>query len=308
MAYQTGSAISTSDLVNKLRLFGESIGWLTNRSAGGVWHFRDATSSVYFAMESSNGQQTQHGGQSTIPVGKAIHLVSTTGYDSGAFLKDQPGVGYRSPPSSGSKTTTMELAPSDSGAGNYWFFGTSTYLHAVWARPDGFFRHLQIGTLDKKGMVYSGGQYTQANGIYWNIPNRYTAIWGNDTYNQPALRLGGFDSFNGLMEHPYGLGSGRFSRHPDNALAAGSANAFTGDTVLVPNRVLVEGSNRRRWYVGETPDFAIVSMLYCNPEQILTYGAEEWQVFPCLKKGLIAYGSSDNSWSADIGYAFRVRR
>lgn len=308
MAYQTGMASGPADLVNKLRAFGESIGWLTHKSAHGVWHFRDATSSVYFAIENSTGQSNQTAGRPNFAANTAIHLVSTTGYDPDAFLADQPGVFAISDSIQANKTTFMSLVASGSGEGAYWFYGSPSYLHVVWARPNGAYRHMQVGTLDKKGMQYSGGQYTQANGTSETSTDRYSAIWGNDRNNLPALRLGGFDTFTGRMVHPFGVGNGRFSRHPDNVLAASSANAFTGDTVLVPNRVLVVGSNDRRWYIGETPDFAVVSMLYCNPEQILTYGAEEWQVFPCLKKGLIVYGSSDNSWSADIGYAFRVRR
>lgn len=298
MAYQTGTAGGLVEFVEKFRLFGESIGWLTNKSGAGVWYCRDATSSLYFAMEREPTQQA-----------RILNVVGTTGYDSGASLVDQPGVTSQGTFGPVRKVTTLQLTPADNGEqGAYWFFGTSTYLHAVWRRPTGLYVHLQIGTLDKKGMNYSGGQYTQANGIFYNVAQKYTPVWGDSDYNDPALRLSGFDTFTGIMVHPYGLGNGRFARHPDNALVAASANAFTGDTVLVPNRVMAEGSNRRRWYVGETPDFAVVSMFFCNPEQILTYGAEEWQVFPCYKKGRLGDNSIPSQWSTDIGYAYRVRR
>ena len=307
MAYQTGTASGTADLVNKLRAFGEAIGWVTNHSAHGVWHFRDAGSTMFFGIENCTGQQAQHGANASIPANQAIFLVNSTGYAS-VPLKDQPGVEFGYLPTSQRKVTSMELAHGSTGAGTYWFFGTTAYLHVVWARPEGTYRHMQVGMLDKKGMVYSGGQYAQGNGYYYGGSIPYSALWDTRIYNQNAVRLSGFDTFTGKLEYAYGVGDGRYTEHPDNVLVACSGNAFTGDTVLVPNRVLMVGSNNRRWYLGETSDFAVVSLVHCNPEQILTYGSEEWQVFPCQQKGNIGPLNPLTTGSGDTGYAYRLRR
>lgn len=307
MAYQTGLATSAADLIDKLRVFGEAIGWVTNRSSGGTWYLRNASSTLFFAMEASTGQTAQHDNASgNIPAGRAIYFLSSTSYSTGTLLQ-QPGYAYRSPVS-GRQLPALEFRAAPSGSDRYWFFGTTDYLHVVWRLPGSTYYHMQIGRLDKKGMNYAGGDYAQGTGVYWDSSGDWSSLWGEATYNRNGVRLGGFDVFTGLMEPVLGVGSGRYSAHPDNALVAASANAFTGDTILVPNRLLVLGSNSRRWYIGETPDFAVVSLMYCNPEQILTYGAEEWQVFPNFMKGNIGTANPNRTGSGDTGYAFRLRR
>lgn len=307
MAYQTGTSGSTTDLVNKLRAFGEALGWVTNRSDSGVWYFRDPAASMFFAIESANGAQAQHGRNNNIVAGRAIYALAASGYEASGGLTSQPGYRFQVDPAEAS-VPGMELKIPPTASDRYWFFGTLEYLYVVWRQFDGSYIHLQVGTLDKKGMVYGGGNFVQCTGLYWNSPREYTFLWGSNFYNRNGIRLSGFDTYNGMHQEALGLGDGRYTAHPDNMLVVASANAFTGDTILVPNRILVQGSSNRRWYLGESIDFAVVSLAYCDPEQILTYGAEEWQVFPCFKKGNIGTTNPSKTGSGDTGYAFRLRR
>ena len=100
----------------------------------------------------------------------------------------------------------------------------------------------------------------------------------------------------------------------DELLIAASANEFTGDTVLVPNRVIrTLGAGGRARYLGMTPDFAMVCTDFCEPGDVLIYGAEEWQVFPVDFKGVRArwnesINSNNLTGSGSQGYAYRIRR
>ena len=306
MGYQTGVASSAADLVGQLRVFGESLGWLTNRASSGAWYFRDPTSVMFFAMEVATGIGSQHGRTSNIPVGRAIYVLNASAHSPGT-LRDQPRYQYEGTPTE-NQVPRMELRQAPSGADPYWFFGTQQYLYVVWKQSDGTYVHLHVGSLDKKGMVYSGGAFVQCNGVYWNDSQAYRPLWSEDVYHLNGVRVAGFDTYSDRMIRALGLGDGRYSRHPDSMLVTCSGNAFTGDTVLVPNRVLVQGSSNRRWFLGESLDFAVVSLTYCDPEQILTFGAEEWQVFPCYLKGNIGTVNPIRSGSGDTGYAFRLRR
>ncbi len=262
---------------------------------------------MFFAIESATGLSEQHGRNMNIPGGRAIYVLAASGYEDSGGLTAQPGYRPYVDPADAS-VPGMELKQAPTAADRYWFFGTLQYLYVVWQQSDGSYLHLQVGVLDKKGMMYDGGNFAQCTGIYWNVANPYSTVWTDSSYNGNGVRLGGFDIYTGLRAEALGLGNGRYTQHPDNMLVVASANAFTGDTVLVPNRILVRGSSNRRWYLGETLDFAIVSMAYCDPEQILTYGSEECLVLPCFMKGNIGTTTPVRTGSGDTGYAFRLRR
>lgn len=312
MAYKTGMAGSLHDFVNALRLLGESVGWVTQRESHGRWYFRNQASTQMYAMEVSDGTSDQHGavnGMSPFPNGRAVLCSGHTSLDPNKRMRGHPG----SSVPNNQPITYMSLKETSATFNPYYMFATTEYIHAVWENPEKHFYHIQVGMLDKKGMVYDGGQYIQATGVYWeNATYKESFVWASlQGDNSNRVRLTGFDAFNdsnGWYGDLTALGNGRYSRHADAPMAAASANAFTGDTVLVPCRVLRSGSNRREWYLGEVRDFAIVSMMYCVPGQILTYGAEEWQVFPAYKIGQIGTSNPSRTFSGDVGYAYRVRR
>lgn len=304
MAYQTGTTNSLNDLLNKFRAFAISSGWLVDyydSSGSATLMIHDVEAKAFFSLKVSSGVR----GEGTYPVdsfspftpvGRSIFLAGNTGYSSDWPWNLQPGStrtdGVPADAWANTRIIAEMLAPTTGPYTRFYFFGAETYLHIVLEVAPAQFRHMRMGTLDKKGMEYMGGQYASAEGV-----------------GSPRIRAEGFDGITTIWSSgDLSIGLGTL----DTIILGAKGNDFSGDTILVPNRAMLASPGNRSRFLGEFPDTAICSMQYAEPGDVLIYGAEEWQVFPILYKGTTGIqGQPVNpvtNGSGMQGRAFRIRR
>jgi len=150
MAYFTGTANNPADLLLKLKSHAESLGWITDSSSTDEWccHNTDG----YWSIKAFNNR---------------LELCGNTGFNSSAIWRKQPGTtaanggSYYDYGVYYALNTTPFIA--------YHLFAAENYLHLVVEVDSGSFRPLLIGSLDKRGAVYEGGQYVC--GLYWYFYN-----------------------------------------------------------------------------------------------------------------------------------------
>lgn len=311
MAYQTGAASSPADLLAKLRSFAEEVGWTTTAANASVWAFRSAQGGDFTIRISSTTPQD------------AWELHGSTGNIVGVLdPKQQPGDSV----SQGLRGNVAAYFVPGSGGPytRYHFFGTLQYLHVALEIQSGVFGHAFVGTLDKKGMNYSGGQYLQ--GSYFRYPHgtifqTVNSPYGNWTTFGPtapwssrqtlgAVRVGGFAGFPDpyWMNNTLGIGKGPYSNyHPDQALTASCKSNYLRKPLIVPNRVLVPQLpvtlDSRLIPLGDVPDFGITDISRNAPGDVLLFGQDEWMVFPAYRRGPEHW-----NYSVDVGYAYLLRR
>lgn len=314
MAYQSGASSSLTDLLTKLRLFAEGLGWTTTAANDTTWAFRSPQSGDFTLRLSTNvnlpNVLEMHGSTGNI-TGVLNPLMQPN--NSNAYSTRGDVVGLFRPGSGGPYT-------------RYHFFGTMQYLHLALEVQSGAFAHMFVGRLNKKGMTYEGGEYLQAS--HWRFPHgeirpinsgspsgNWTPGFGSPSNPwQPksslnAVRVTNLVNYPGVVwaSEAFGIGKGPFSDlHPDQALSATCKCDYLHKPLIVPNRVLIrqrpvtEGS--RLLALGETPDFGITDISRNSPGDILIYGEDRWMVFPAYRRGSEPY-----NYSIDVGYAYLVR-
>ena len=128
MAYQTGPVGTLHEFVNKLRLFAESAGWITDRSSHGKWYFHNPAMTLYFGMEVSDGTAAQIGRPlPNVPSGNAIYIQGAKGFDAAKALRGQPGTSIETDGS----PSHMALRGGFVGDETYYFFATLDYLSLI---------------------------------------------------------------------------------------------------------------------------------------------------------------------------------
>jgi hypothetical protein len=92
-----------------------------------------------------------------------------------------------------------------------------------------------------------------------------------------------------------------------NDLWRRSPSNLSGYQPLVPImfgiRVNFEGANRST-IIGQMPDIRRVSMKYFTPAQVITVGADDWQVFPMVNSDTVNT-TNGQEYSGYEGFAFK---
>jgi len=305
MAYFTGTANNPADLLLKLKSHAESIGWITDWSNADTWccHNNDG----YWSIKAFDNR---------------LELCGNSGFQSGLAWDNQPGNSKNHTTNNNSAYRYNPYA--QTGAGPfvvYHLFAASDYLHLTVEIASGQFRPLFIGTLDKRGAVYNGGQYVCGS---YESPsdkgiNRGYSLYPFDGFNgyYPAqasrIRLDAqdgapspdwlfFSSGGSYPRYAAGLGRGYCSNnHPSSLLVETSANALTGGTLLIPCTIYTVGAENRTRMIGEVKDFAVCRMDYLSPGDTITVGQEQWRVFPPIERTAL-----DAQGSGMVGYAYKV--
>jgi len=306
MAYFTGTANNPADLLLKLKSHAESIGWITDRSVSDEWCCHNA------------------GGFWSIKAfADRWELCGNTGFQGGVAWDNQPG---SSAYVSGSYRYNTVLALTTTPFVAYHLFATADYLHLVTEVASGQFRPFFIGTLDKRGAVYDGGQYVSGFRGYSNgsHPSHY-AVNNSSAYypftdetsdyypglsskvrvdNQDGSPSPTWFAFSRDYSNyrVMGLGRGYASYyHPSAMLVETSANALTGGTLLIPCTIYTVGAENRTRMIGEVPDFRVCRMDYLSAGDTVVVGSEQWRVFPPIERT-----ASDSQGSGMVGYAYKV--
>ena len=309
MAYLSGPASSPTDLLAKLRTFAEGIGWTTTAASDTVWAFRSTQGGNFTIRIISNPANSWELHGSTGNITGLLNPLQQPGSSNNNSLRGNV-VAYFVPSSAGPYT-------------RFHFFGTARYLHVVLEIQSGVFGHVFIGTLDKKGRTYSGGEYLQGSyyryphGTIYRVDQNPTGNWTNTSPTTPwasrqalgAVRVGGFAGF----PEPYwmgsllGIGKGPFTDyHPDIALTAACKCDYLRKPLIVPCRVIAPqlpvSDSSRLIPLGEVSDFGITDISRNAPGDVLIYGQDKWMVFPAYRRGPEQY-----NYSVDVGFAYLLR-
>nr|WP_249276997.1 hypothetical protein [Pseudomonas aeruginosa] len=111
MAYFTGTANNPSDLLGKLRVHAESLGWVTDRASASEWLCHNADG--YWSFNAGANQ---------------FQMAGNTGFDNSLAWNAQPGNSVQNNPYSSKGPTVAQL--SGGPFTRYHLFATAAYLHA----------------------------------------------------------------------------------------------------------------------------------------------------------------------------------
>lgn len=319
MAYSTGTVNSYSDLLTKLKALAEAQGWVSASYAeNDELRLQSAAGDQFYTFKRISNDTL--GNLVSYPYstyGECIAILGSTSFSSGAAWNAQPG-NSRDNGVLTSVVTLLRIGTTGPWV-KYHAFVTATYIHMVVEIVTGMFGHLMVGILDKQGLSYSGGQYVaasflpipptpdvttsaaNANGIaapYVSYP--FTTAY--PYYTTTKMHLTGIDSeaanawqssgnpSNAGQGQIYGMGgltgyTGYGFMHPEALYIAGTPNSIDASTMLLPHRVYYSGAQSRLRFVGQVPDQFVCDMSYLTAGDIVTFGDDEYMVFPTYRKG-----------------------
>lgn len=318
MAYQSTTATSTGDVLDKIRLFAIAQGWTENRwrdstetskgkelciSHADAGYFNLVHDKTYF---STNSKATYD-----------ISLNASPGFDSTKKTYEQ------SDRSADSRCSLFEYANKSR---NVYLFGNTQYIYVVQKLTEyqNLYIHLCFGAIDK-GWSYTGGQFVTAT--WWDFSDapiitrnvhQTTAIfvfaspafspeyrfqktvyglslrcdfadtagvnWHNTHTNKQHSRFVPNPRPNdGYLEGGYPIYKHNNFRAPYGDLSAAlpqTMNALSPMLPLVP--AILKGTNH--YLPGQWPDVRYVNLSSIAPEQEITLGSDVWVCFPIIAK------------------------
>lgn len=288
MAYETGNALNTTDLLDKIRIFALAQGWTSNRFSaitGGYW------------LNLSKGAQfvnlTSH------DVNGTISGQGATSYDSGSAHTAQPG-----------RISTNQWAVTNDLVGpytGYHFFGGADYIHVVVQVSPGRYAHFGFGTLLKYG-AYTGGEYVY--GTWWSFRSVGTFGSPNSTYHSPPfdatystatssshdggtyftmVRFAEAASAQGswlrtaqsvISGYATGFSRATNTSTPTDSIMARQPAVFNGMSQVVPIHISAVRNDTLVSWLGSPKDMRQFRMYYHEHGDVLAMGQDEWIVFP----------------------------
>lgn len=310
MAYQSTTATSTADVMDKLRLFAIAQGWTINR-------WRDTPDSQanpnvgkelciyhadcgYFNLyeEKWHYRGWALGGNGFLTHNHIVTEISTS-FDSTKTTWEQPGS------VAGEYFRCGDFVFSSDVTTSVKFFGTTQYIYMV-AEHNGSHTHLLMGNIDK-AWNYTGGQFLTitfwGKGVEGNAhhavdwitpfrsnvdvityigPRRYRTkikamIMRCDLPGQSAPQ---WHTSTGSLLPGYGTGH-------DNVYSVNlfhnlpqTMNALSPLLPIVPAII----SNDKTYLPGVFPDTRIIKMNFLDPGQELSLGSDTWACFPLVHK------------------------
>jgi hypothetical protein len=327
MSYQTGTATSQQDFLDKMLTFLTANGWTqddwdtTNKEL--AFHITSPTA-VYISMRWDATATTG---------GISIH--HALGYTGGNTPGNHPNDSGNGAKSGTPITTQRRLDRIGNGPfENHWFFtDDSSYAHVVLEYAPGLYRHMSFGKLEKVGS-WTGGEY--ACGHVWDdsdsgidapadsrhhVPfdarntNAYNVgctVHGESFPNEPdvdtkwlVLWAGETSVSNDSDGNPrmQGIGGVR-DGFLQNALGRIRANPNNGYVPLIPIQCWyrVNFVTPDDWrLLGYAPDMRIVNIGNMEPGDEFTVGSDTWKVFPWVRKQY-NQDNTDESWNAGFAY------
>jgi|FLYL01.1.fsa_nt_gi hypothetical protein len=190
MAYQTGTATSPNDLLQKLVTWLVNIGWVQDMSQadGTGWRAHLHKGSVYVNLKSTTGAVNPWAftpSPSPNASDAALHIYLGTGFSGAANWNAQAG----GPVLNGTSTITGHSMPLPTGAiSAYYFFSDATADNVVVVveKTTGVFTHLGWGTSLNKSGTWTGGPYSFAATHGYGFANDSTTTPG--AQNGPSAR------------------------------------------------------------------------------------------------------------------------
>lgn len=302
MAYETGTAVTVDAILQKISTFASGLGWTVNRDVaitGGrelaIYH----ANAGYFNFESNNTIDDWSSGYPTDPK-PWISIWGSTAYSAGSGMDAQTG--------SSTEARTNGLFPDFH---TYHLFGTTSYIHCVIEIQPGLFSHLGCGKLEQSS-TYTGGEYVY--NTYWNHGTTYIyKPTGNlrcyGPFNSYSLSTTQHTSvrcdLEGVSPRWFRL---RSTQSADRGIGSASSGELSSNTVvynlfgswynhaspssingispLMPAFVGVSTASSKRYLIGRVPAFRFTNIESLAPSTTITYGTDDWLVFPVKQKQL----------------------
>lgn len=303
MSYQTGTALHIDDLLAQLSTFAQANGWTQNKVVAGSGD--GASSELYlskgasffiFDAQLTVGANVYHGVNQILDH-PFLWIYGATGFDGGAAADAQPGTAK-------DQVQTNWLLPNMTA---YHFFtdSTKTYLHVVVEVTANEFRHFHVGLLDKIG-VFDGGEYVTGTSPIQNITQIDQPGYFQD--GQPFTLAGSTNTFQFLRANIDGfnwkIGNSTTTaegwrpplRHQgqgeplDNFMDTvfttrlAQPNTFNTTVILFPIPCHIVRSATQWTPVGKPFDMRCCNIKNVTPGALITFGADEWLIFPHVFK------------------------
>ena len=317
MSYETGTATSINDALDKLRLFAVAQGWTQNRwqeITGGnelciskndaYFNFRSGEAATML-VSGSNGSNRY-----------GIIINGSDGYNESAAWDRQPGYSRReiTPSASDQYHAFLPLVNNFGALPSYHFFAPNQKsIHIEIEIATGVYHRLGFGSLDVyNAAVIGGGRYFYGvcsqhvnNSLSFNSWLG-THIMSSSTMEEVPFRAAGiglsrgragsavrcaFDSFNGWAGSANGNSSTLLEQAcqggaaHDRVLLQSGANQLNGVGLLTPIIVSANRSNSSLSPIGQMPGVRYMDMTNYTVGEQFTIGADTWQVFPWYSKG-----------------------
>lgn len=310
MGTQAGSASSPDDFLDKLRLFAIAEGWTIH-----AWGDRtDGITGKHLTLSKGGVAGTWSSDHQSA----WLPILQVQGHDAYNGALDPMAQANRSVPSPTNDVTGPYQA--------YNLFGgtglSGPYLHAVIETQPGLFRHLGLGMINKLGAVATG---VYAHGTWHELWDS----WRNDPWS-PFHRYP-FDDAGYGMGDTWGRAStairadadaqtwryARDSQGGGTTARCGYRSQYSGNAAyamavgnstvngIVPLRPIVVDARRTGDFfspLGYVPDVRFVHLRGVAVRQVLTRGADQWMVFPIVRKN----GPGGEQNSGDFGMAYRI--
>lgn len=311
MAYQTGTATSRNDLLDKLRVWlSGTLSWTINGWAdlgsdkrlhvqkGNIYvNFRSVTNSFPFDYYNSSYRMD------------GIAIQGSTGYDSGEDWDHQPGYVQNTDSGDGDYQKSAGAAIVGlSGSFSYWFFATGDLITVVVESASGVYQHMIFGQITKFG-TYTGGYFCSASFSPYRGNERYNAksacdfLGSDETYGEHTMHLylSGIDSktdwwcngekadqnadaFNLHLKSSAVTTTSELNEHDNHVLNMrlfeNSPNSFNGVHPLLYIYLLAQRSSSNYSILGYLDGVRQINMLNKLPGDEITLGSDTWKIFP----------------------------
>lgn len=319
--YETGAASSVTDLLDKLRIFSTANGWTQNyfgartAGAGQALQLTKGAQAVTFIADTAAGN--------TNNPGPYFGAYSHNTYSAGNGTENQ---------AQGSAKCYANAMP---GPFQAYHFVTGAergadYLYVIVEVTAGTYKHAGVGKLVAMGALNTGafafGSSWSYNPSSTNDISNLFSTWHAIPFDSaeeisrpgPATQIrADSDGVTPRWYDSYGSGSfgGRFGggfRATNSSLGnkrgtvlgpvQRGLSAMTGRALLVPCWVYGERASSLASLLGYPPGIRWVRLDNLTPGDILTLGADQWKVFPIIRKN----GAVGQVNSAGYGYAYKV--
>lgn len=302
MSYQTGTASSTADFLDKLRVFTIANGWTIDKSDAtpGSATLYVNRGGVYVSMGENAGQNL-------------ILVYPNTGFDDLSAISAQPG-----------NENTLQFNDLAGSFTAYHFFTESTtsdYIHCVIERVPGEFRHLCFGLLVKSS-TYTGGQYTGVDYRHQGTtivrdstsPNhsRPFNCHGTSGAGQTNIRADVEGQTHHWFRGPGGVvgkrmrgGYGHNNGLEGTRLMQNAPNAWNSLTTLIPFNMYLElKAGNSYWPCGYPKDIRGINLSNFSAGEQLSIGSDNWLLFPEYVQSNVQVAAIGvkNSWYYGLAY------
>jgi len=333
MSYQTGTSTGPDDLLDKLRLFLIADGWSVNSytsdGTGDRLHVQKSPgtglTTMYFNFRSATDEYgatiTEDNTNGVNGAVTGIIVNGSTGYNGGNDWDKQPG--YALNIAQGGDSFGMCISPvSVTAIPSYHFFSENNTVNIVVEITSGIFQFMSFGMLDKEG-VYTGGMfftasyqtldpyYEYTNSSAWYVPHYLSGLVAGDVHGAVYVdadstadwRVAEASSSPEIMFPA--VASQRANAVFSQAQIAShfwekSPNFYNNIPAFCPAYVFLERSDSNYTLLGEPAGVRVLNVLNYDPADVITYGGDEWLVFPADSVADVA-----DVLNVNTGFAFK---